>query len=295
MRTGHPTMARRRSCHALLALTGLAGAFALASCRSVVDSGITYRDCDRNKVGEGFDVGSTIEALSEKCWEIANDDDNVFVDDGDLILRMKDRSAEPQRWGFGTQGPMIFQHFEGNFVMAARLEVLEKQYGSLCLPPDNEVGLVVRQTVPELAWTTVLISPFDVDDPCESTGEPEFPIQARVRRSAETDWGPEALERGPDDTGIAFREGETDVAVCRFEGTVTYYYRDPATTVDEPTWLPIGEPVETGANPVDVGPTASGGQELEVEGHFTWVGYSDRDVGDGCTGQLQLLTLPVLE
>ncbi len=266
------------------------------SCRSVVDNGIAYRECDRRGVSEGFDPGSTIESLGESCWEIDNNDNNVLVDDGDLILRVKEPGAQAQQWSYGHQGPMVFQRFEGDFVMAARLEVLHKRDGSLCLPPGNEVGLVVRQTKPELAWTTLLISPFDVAEPCDPSGEPEFPILAKRTSSSEVDWGPDEEVRGSEAGGVAFLDGETDLAVCRFEGAVSYYYRDPKSGVEAPLWRLIGDPINTGTAPLDVGPTASGDGDFVVEGHFTWVGYSDRgDVGDGCTGLLQLLALPVVD
>ncbi len=289
-----PTRARSRRLHFSAAVALVTFAHVLGSCRSVVDPGITYRECDRSGVSEEFPAGTTSEELGERCWEVGNDDGNLLLDDGDLILRLNELSGQPQRWASGTQGPMVFQRFEGDFVMAARLEVLHKRDGSLCLPPDNEVGLVLRQTAPDLAWTTLLISPFDVEEPCVPTDDAAFPIQAKTR-SSESSWGPDVVFRGPEDGGIAFLDGETDLAVCRVEGQVTFYYREPASPVTDAQWLPIGAPIATGNETLDVGPTASGGEERVVEGHFTWVGYAERDVGDGCTGLLQLLDLPEVE
>jgi hypothetical protein len=273
------------------------------ACRAVVDPGVVYRDCDREHVRDEFEDGTTLEELLEECWNLANhDESNVLVEDGDLIVRVSRPSASrAQRWSEDGQGPMVFQRFDGDFLLASRLEVLHKIHGDLCLDEGNGVGLVARRSDPEPEWSTFLIRPYQPADPppgldCGEDAEVPLPIQADVH-SREGRWGPDATSRGDDDaTGVSFVEGEADLAMCRLGETLVFYYRDPKSTVDAPVWKDVGEAHVPGAGPLEVGVTASGAEgAFEAEGHFTWIELTDTVGHDGCKGELERLRIPAVD
>lgn len=283
-------------------LSILSGFVALCSCRLLVDSGATYHPCNRRAQVEPFAPGTTIDELYQRCWEVENAEDpnDVFADDGDLVIRVTSpASGSGQRWEGAEQGPLAFQQFDGDFLVVVRVEVLNQISGDLCMEDGNAVGLVVRGTDTDPTWSTLLISPFypapgpaAFDCTGVSTTLPVPPIRAVVE-SRDLLWG--ATVTAPGDQGVAAVEGEADLAVCRLNGKLTFYHRDPASPTEAPIWITITEH-EPGSEPVDVGLTAEGVVDhYDAEGHFTWAAFTDSVGSDGCRGELEAIVVPPIE
>jgi hypothetical protein len=279
---------------------------ALTSCSVIVDPGITYRECDRDGYVEEFEDGTEMKQLYERCWELdnaENDPADVKVEDGDLIVRLNAPSngGPREQWQDGDQAPMVFQRFDGDFVLAARVEALHKRTGDHCLiDTGNMAGLVVRESeVAEPTWATLFIGPF------QPAGEPEVvcedvdvmapdvaaPTQGRFR-SRDGRWGDEVTVLGPDDKLGIGEDGEADIAVCRVDDQIEFHYRDRSAPASAPTWELIYSGTATAAA-LDVGLTATGLDPVyDTEAHFDLTVLQD-DLFDGCAGTL--VELPFVE
>jgi hypothetical protein len=266
-------------------------AFGSVGCRAVVDSGATYRACDRAHYSEHFSPGTTEKNLIERCWFFDNvlDVDDVFVEDEDLIIRV----GMGATWGLSTQGPYAYRRMKKDFVIGTRVEILDQVNGAHCLDPGDAVGIVVRK---EGHWASLFISLFTPDPPppgldCNGLDEAVPPVKASVHRTNDA-WGLPVEFTGVDQAGIGF-DGEADVAMCRLNGLLTAYYRDLSSDpTEEPLWIPIGDGLLVGDGEIDVGLTAQGSS---AEGHFQWVEFSGRVGGDGCVGELALMQVPSFE
>lgn len=277
----------------------------LASCRLLADSGVTYRDCTRDHYTEEFSKGATLKDLQERCWSVANAEEGlseVFVDGGDLVIRVgAPADAHGERWLGAEQAPMLYQNLEHDFLVVARVEALNPISGDHCLAEDNQAGLVLRRNASDPDWATFLIGPFTLGPApsggvdCTGAAGPTPPVMGVVR-SRDDAWGSPIIERGAEPHGIGV-DGEADLAVCRLNGAVVFYYRDPLSTPDAPVWRKAGPkeqaPYDAGSGALDVGLTAAAAkQPFEVEGHFQWAVYIERIGADGCAGALEGLTLP---
>jgi hypothetical protein len=294
------------SCVTALRFTGLgftalslAALSQLVACRAVVDADVTYRECERVGYLEEFAPGTTLEGLKERCWQVDNPPSDVpalpdlFVDDDDLVMRV----VEPldgvrQQWRDGDEAPMIFQRIESDFLVVTRIEALDKVSGDHCLAEGNMAGIVARRSADE--WSTYLLGPFTPDPPAtidcsdDSDSPPPTLVQARSRGGS---WGADLEDRGVDHAGVGI-DGEADIALCRLHGTLIYYYRDPESTAEEPTWTRLGSH-DVGTGGLDVGLTVSGWDPFyEAEGHFAWALYDVGIAADGCAGALEPLVLP---
>jgi len=270
-----------------VALVALAAA--AIGCRAVADSGATYRACDRGHYSEHFAPGTTEKNLLERCWFFDNvqDVDDLFFEDDDLVIRVDDDGAA---WSASEQGPFAYRRLPKDFVVATRVEVLNLSDGKHCLDATDAVGIVMRQ---DAGWTGLFITLFTPDPAppgldCESeSAEAVPPVKGMVRR--QDDAGPLVETTGTDEKGIGL-DAEADVAVCRLNGVLTTYYRD--LSVDDPSWIEIGEGLAVGDGAADVGLTASG---VTAEAHFQWVEFADRVGADGCVGALERFQVPTLE
>jgi hypothetical protein len=267
---------------------------ALSGCRAVVDPGVSYHDCPVEQTQE-FGDDTSIETLQQGCWQLDNADNdptNVFVHDGDLVIR----TSEPiygrrEQWAGADQAPMFFTAVEKDFLLVARIEAVHKLTGDQCLPDGNMTGLVLRQPDTD-AWATFLVGPFDLasHDCVDDSGDPA-PMMG-VLSSRDDVWGSHFVEHGAQMAGIG-DDGEVDMVACRVQNTVAYYYRDPAKGLDPPAWIQLGEPRVVGSGPIEVGMTASGADpNYAVEAHVDWAILTQGPVGDGCRGALEALTLP---
>lgn len=289
----------------LAALTLLGGAALAASCSVAIDPGITYRPCLAGEYEEPFD--GTEKELLERCWTITNasgapsspaERDEVFVDDGDLVIRGKQPQPEDERdlWSGTTAGPVAHQTLTGDFLVVTRVEAVDLISGDHCIPEDNMAGLFVRHAEDAAAWATFLLGPFTPDPPtgvfsCSDADLPQPPARGVVSSPS---WGPLVETRGEAQAGIGF-DLEADLAACRVGDALVFYYRAPSSTPTSPVWVRVGvEEYDVGSAPVEVGLTvASKKESIEIEGHFTWVEYVDHVGADGCAGALAALSLPV--
>ena len=273
---------------------------ALSGCRAVVESGVTYRECDASQLFEGFDGDTSMEALAERCWQVdnvENDPDKVGVHDGDLVIKVSEPiHGRLEQWVGSDQGPMVFQNIEGDFLMAARIETLDQGTGDHCLiSPGEELnmaGLVVRR---DAEWSTFFLAPFFPEPgmACDDMADPPPPTKAVITSES---WDGDAELRNfmgaPLDSGIG-NDGEADILICRYADELSYYVRLQSSPPEMPVWeeLPVKHIV--GEGPLDFGMTASGHDPVyTVEGHFDWVLF-DRIEIDGCGSRFALVLPPV--
>jgi hypothetical protein len=291
-----------RAMRAASALTIALGLLPLVSCRALVDPGVTYRECNRDQVTEEFSGETTLKTLQEGCWQAANTADSpsdMFVDDDDLIIRVSEpASGSSAQWAGVEQGPMLYQHFEQDFLMVVRVEAVNKVSGDHCLTDGNRVGLVVRRSDPELAWSTFLIGPFmppNLDPAADCIDAAEVPLPTKgVVQSHNDAWGPELIAEGDNQGGIGL-DGEVDLVMCRVDNVLVFFYRDPMSETESPIWVQVGDH-EVGSGAMDVGMTAAGAASaFEVEGHFAWTSFTGSIGADGCRGALEGITVPASE
>jgi hypothetical protein len=271
----------------------LVASWALCGCRAIVDSDVTYCNLDLSHYEDEFPIGMTTEQLYEKCWRVANADDRseVFVDDGDLIMRIvaTDR-GEHLAWQEADQGPMAYQRFMGDFIVVARLEALKPADASHCLEPDNVAGLAVRSVDQPGDWATFLMGPYDVElYDCTDESMDLPPTKAQILTSNPS-WGESFVTT--EDIGY---EGDAFLSICRLGDTAEYTFT-PSTPPMAP---PLREPrVHSHAvsGPVDVGPALSARTApFEIEGHFDWIAYSNVIGADGCKRAREDIVLPSTE
>ncbi|MFO0618394.1 MAG: hypothetical protein U0414_37720 [Polyangiaceae bacterium] len=275
----------------------LAFAGALQGCTVVVDPGVTY--CDRTRVVDEFSE-PTFAALTSACWRVDNTDSEhaeIFLDSGDLVVRANPPPHGEATWVGGTQGAFIYQSFDDDFAMVARVEAVNQVSGDHCLEAGNEAGLVVRGRSPGLPFATLFIAPFVPNPPPNlacNADSPTYPPTRATMASAEDAWGPPASTEGIDQRGIGV-DGEADLAVCRVNDTLAFFVRDPSSEPAAVKWDLLGNYV-IGDFPFDVGLTTAGAPPtFAAEGHFTWVGYMEGLPADGCRGALETLVLPAFD
>lgn len=289
----------------------------------IADSGVSYESCDLTIYVEDFspDPPTTSELLeSERCWKLDAPGDpdgtgnfeNVFAGDGDLVVQARAPATNASdRW----VDALAFQQLEGDFVIAARVEAVNQTSGDHCFESeDSMVGIVVRRPAPQVGWSALLIGPYEpasleIDQGCEDDAAIKLPTRAVARSSSgAASWGPEVVDRAEGDPeGVAFEDGETDIAICANGGKLFFYYYRGSDSADGlPIWELLDGPDSEEENLThdagsgalwEVGLTAAGaGSVFEVEGHFTSVIYVDTtSVPDGCRGALEELRLPVNE
>lgn len=273
---------------------------ALSGCRAVVDSGVTFRECDSSHYFEGFDEGTTMETLAERCWQVdnvENDPSKVLVIDGDLAIKVSEPiNGRLEQWVGSDQGPMVFQRLDGDFIMAARVETLDQVTGDHCLTSPGEdfnmAGLVVRR---DAEWATFFLAPFfpQLGMACDDTADPPPPTQAVV---TSTSWGGSAVmkefEGEAIESGIG-NDGEADILVCRYEDTLHYFVRLQSSPPEMPDWEEIDVVHNVGPGPLDFGMTAGGRDPVyTVEGHFDVVMLERIEI-DGCGVRFDLVLPPV--
>lgn len=282
----------------------------LAGCRAVVDSGITYEECDLTDYVEAFVRDSTLKQIQERCWQTSDtsgDPADLLLEDGDLVIR----ATEPPdgglaNWDADSQGPMAYQQFSGNFVMATRVEVLDKVNGDQCLQPGHHAGLALRLAGGAGQWVTFMIGPFQPSEtlPCKD-GDEQLPTMGIVESHAVD--GLSKQDKGADEAGIGFadmtgRAVEADIAMCRVNDLLTFYY----SSVNEgpPLWRQIGgDFVYDGIEgPVDVGLSVAGfaseedpGESFRTAAHFQWALMTDTLLTDGCEETLLSFQFPTVE
>ena len=285
---------RSRHAQALSAAALLASSTA---CQSFFDVDVEYEPCVQPQIPYEEEFRDGRQGLSDRCWEFDNESANeVFVDDGDLVIRLKDSGM----WTPTEQAPMAYRRLEGNFIVAARVEALGKTNADHCLPESNLAGIVVRRAEPTLEWASLMLGPDLEEMGVQCEDESDNPPRARVRVHSPT-WGP-AMPDFPDpdftQTGIG-DDGEADIAVCRLDNELLYFYRDINETDPLRAWKSVDGPAEhdVGDGPLDVGLTAAvlddpAQATFDVEGHFNWIVLDDDLGADGCGGVLDTLKLP---
>lgn len=269
----------------------------LLGCSELVDPGITYH-CDRDGYAENFVQGDDLDDLANRCWLVDNvveGRESVFLDDGDLEIRATAPNGGPrEQWAGDDQAPMAYQTFDGDFIMVARVEALNKVSADHCLPEGNLAGLVLRQGGTD--WATFMLGPFTPDDvdpmpDCTDDSENLPPTQGVVRSRDEV-FGADFVIRGEDDEGIG-EDGESDLAVCRVDNSIVYYHRDPESPETKPEWVQLDGTHAVASGALDVGLTVTGQDpSYEVSGHFNWVVFAEGKVADGCNGALSKVKLP---
>lgn len=286
----------------------------LTGCRAVVDSGITYTECEQTDYVEPFRRGSALKGLLEKCWQFtdANVDDgdpsaDILLEDGDLVIRSSPAEiGEVSHWTGSAQGPLAFQTFEADFVMGVRVEVFDKINADRCVPPGYRAGIALRLAngAPE-AWATFMIEPFQTDPPIqcdEESGEAQLPALGKVENNGLG--GLSTTTRGTDDAGIGLDDAvEADIAMCRIGSLLTFYYRDPDSSEQEPVWRRVGGDFQYSeiTGPVEVGLTVAGvkkedpGESFRTAAHFQLALISDTILTDGCEETLTAIEYPTVE
>jgi hypothetical protein len=286
---------------------------AVLGCRAVVDSGISYTECKQTNYAEPFQRGSTLKAILEKCWltsDASTDPDDssaeLMLEDGDLVIRSNaPANGATAQWQGENEGPVAYQRFEGNFVMATRVEALDKVKGDHCLPEGEGAGLVLRRAdQTALEWTTFLIAPFEpvgqTGLSCEEDAMNPLPTLGVVDTNA---FGQSHTERGANDKGIG-NDGEADIAICRVDGSLTFYFREPTEDESMPIWRIMGGEnfaYSDVTGPVEVGLTVAGREAAEptesfrVAAHFQWALLTDTVLSDGCEETLLAFEFPSVE
>lgn len=273
----------------------------LGSCRAWVDADVTYHECDLTNYADEFPIGTTMEMLLERCWQldnVQNDPSDVFPDDGDLVMRASPpTNGRFEQWFGPDQAPIFYQHIGGDFLVMTRVEAIDQVSGDHCLEAegeqDNMAGLVLRREGTAVEWATFLVGPFfpmmGID--CGDMSMAPPPTRAVVA-SRDDAWGAPFVEEGPMRMGIG-EDGEADLAICRVNDSVTYYFRDPNSSPMMPMWSDAIAAHRVPAGPLDVGLTAPGRDPVYVtEGHFNWVVFTSIGA-DGCGGALEKVVLPM--
>jgi hypothetical protein len=266
-----------------------------AACRALVDPDVSYHDCPTDQ-GESFLEPTTFETLREGCWQLDNannDPSDVFVFDGDLVIRVNEPiNGHREQWLGADQAPMVYRVVEKDFLLMARVEAVHKITGDHCLPQGNMAGLVLRRQDTS-DWATYMIGPFDVEAHDCSDESPDPPPTMAALRSRDERWGADVVDRGVDMEGIG-DDGEADLVMCRVDSQVDYYYRDAEAGLEQPRWIQLLErPIDVGEGPLEVGMTAGGADpSYAVEAHVDWAVLDQGSVGDGCRGALEQLKLP---
>jgi hypothetical protein len=265
-------------------------------CRAIADSGATYRACDRGHYSENFAPGSTEKNLLERCWFFDNVEDpaDLFVEDDDLVVRV----GEGAIWGLDAdgieaQGPYAYRRLAKDFAVATRVEILNQTDSKHCLDPSDAAGIVMRKGGD---WAALFVTLFTPDPPppdldCTSDVADKIPPEKGVVRSRFDVWGVPVESTGVEQAGIG-ADAEADIAMCRLNGMLTTYYRILDPSLEEPSWVAIGEGLVVGDGAVDIGLTATG---PTAEAHFQWVEFADRIGSDGCTGTLERFQVPTFE
>jgi len=279
----------------------------LPSCRAVVDSGITYSECKQTDYVEPFQAGSTLEQLLEKCWQTSDattDENNpsadILLEDDDLVIRSSSTEVgAASQWAGETQGPLAYQQFDADFVMATRVEVFDKINADRCVPPGYRAGLALRLAdVASGEWVTFLIEPFQPTPAltCDEQTETQLPTLGKVMSNG---LGGSMTTTGTDDAGIGFDDAvEADIAICRIGSILTFYYRDPESKETAPVWRKLDLDYSEISGPVEVGLTVAGekkedpGDSFRTGAHFQWALVSDTILTDGCEQTLAAFVLP---
>lgn len=302
------SIARMRSRSAPAALVALA---LLTSCRAVVDSGITYVECNETDYVEAFQRGSTLKELLEHCWQTSDattdaDDPSadILLEDGDLVIRSSASVIDASQWSGDNQGPLAYLRFEADFVMATRVEVFDKINADRCVPPGYRAGLALRFSESSAEWVTFLIESFQLTPPlpCDEETEAQLPTMGEVKSNG---LGLSKTTTGADDAGIGLDDAvEADIAMCRVGDLLTFYYREPTSTEEAPVWRQVGGNFVYPdiAGPVDVGVTVAGtkvegdpGASFRTGAHFQWAMVTDTILTDGCKQTLLAFDFPTVE
>lgn len=288
-----------------------------AGCHSFMDLDVTYQECvdvPGNRYVEQFS-GETLQSLRERCWRVDNPgnapsgiEQKVFVDDTDLVMRVEDggSSADLDEWTQNDQAPLVYRRVEGDFLVVVRAEAATKAKADHCLPPGNAAGLALRVSDQPEAWATWTVEPYlwtngtqkaDCLEDADETNNPTATV--RLRSSNPSQW----VETEYEDVGL---DGEADIVICRVDDRVYYQYGKATADPTKNLWLPAGSGVShtVGTGAIDLGLTVHGRRtsvtppatppetDFAAAGHFNWVVFDHGTYGDGCSGVLDLLTLP---
>ncbi len=281
----------------------------LAGCEGLLDLDVRYERCvePSSPYQEEFRGGR--KDLLDKCWQIQNvragdsDAQRLFVDDGDLVIHLGDYGA----WTDAEQAPALLRRIDGDFVFAARVEALGKVNADHCIPDSNFASVVLRSPDDATVWATVELGPYFADEArrdeqCVDEAPDPPTARARVRAGSGLATDGAAPRFSLDDIGD---DGEADLAVCRQESVVAYYYRDHREADPINAWKQIPGPARytLPAGAVEVGlsaavvapqdPDAGGAPpEFLVAAHFNWIVVKAGLGGDGCSGALDALPVP---
>ncbi len=269
----------------------LAASTATGGCQWLADPSIEYVPClpeaQPSRYEERFD--DDWQYLRDyRCWRSANTPDpSNAVDptivsglatdpeqtDPELLIRPQSAAA----WSATSQAPLVFRQLQGNFAVFTRVETVSGRTSGTCLEAQDRAGLVVRSQ-DQRRWATFLTQP---DVPAGSVCDGEDMPQARAFRESygfAEDPGGKVSSFGLD--------GEADIALCRLNAQLLYYYR----TRDEQgvgPWEALGDHgVDTDL--LDVGVTVASSGNTDVEGHFPWLAILDELGTDGCGGAMTL-------
>ncbi|MCC6900040.1 MAG: hypothetical protein IT377_13760 [Polyangiaceae bacterium] len=290
-----------RSCLALvLAFPCLWG------CTSLQDLDVEYRDCvdvGGTRYAETFD-DSDLATLEDRCWHVDNlglapagRDKKLFVEDGDLVVRVTDPGSgtDGDQWTANDQAPFVYRELDGDFLVVARAEAIGAASNDHCLAPGNVAGIALRRATERDVWATWTVEPHlwvvgpkqascldDTDETNNATAT------ARLAGSEPGFASATFADIGAD--------GEADLAVCRVQDEVHYFYGRATVDPRKDEWLPLGTAVVShalGPGPLEVGATAAGkAPSFQVAGHFTLMVFERGPWGDGCAGALEQLELP---
>jgi hypothetical protein len=269
-------------------IAGIALSGCLFACNA--DPGIEYVDCVSPKTPYVETFEGTKQTLADRCWGSENsaEHDVKIGQDHDLIITHNEAVA----WDGAP--PIVFRHLEGDFVMVTKTEASSGLNSNFCdMKAGDASGILVEG---EGVRATFLVRP-ELEAPgvtCEDESEHQPLALAFAQSSA-------SPEPTPTPTGIGV-DGEADIAVCRRDDRLAYFYRDAADP--EADWLPedwkqlkaddgTGKTDVVGLGPLDVGVTTTvseTGVPLGIEGHFNWVAVLD--LSEDCLGPLQELEEP---
>jgi hypothetical protein len=252
-------------------------AFGASACTALSDPGIEFV-CFRPPMTQNDPYEELFDepypALVDKCWEAKGTDANdVQIGDSDLSI------GHSQAASF-EKPPRFIQRFDGDFMIVAKVEATSGSNADFCnMGSDDAAGIVVRGGLVDAAF---LLRPFLEEDVTpKRTCEDDKPNPPKAVAEAFRTGRPfdPTLDRSP---GIG-EDGEGDIAVCRRQGRLSYYYRnaeDPAVW-NMSEWERLATTNDdVGEGPVEVGLATTLGQAgvdlgLSVEGHFNWVVLSE--------------------
>lgn len=274
----------------------------LLGCQAIVDPGINYVPCVAPPGGqfvETFDVDE-VHAGADRCWQTDHVAPPGYVESdkfGDLIIHPA--SGEGAQWTATEQAPFFFRTVTGNFLAVARAEAVSAiTQGDHCGTSGERAGLAIRRREP-LAWATWLVKANLPDHPTDSECADDLnpPPRARVKGEA-YGFGSAPQDEMPE----AGSDGEAYIALCRFEGELSYFYQ----AAEAPSAMPpsdfkpafISQRLQVGRGPLDVGVTATAdrGSGTQAEGHFDSLivtEYVGTTLGDGCPKALEQFAYPV--